>query len=72
MTWPVFWIFFFFFFMGIILTPLEIVLSQLFINNEWHDAVSGKTFATINPSTEEVITELAEADKVSVVINGLL
>lgn len=41
------------------------VLCQLFINNEWQDAVSGKTFPTINPSTGEVICQVAEADKVN-------
>lgn len=38
---------------------------QLFINNEWHDAVSKKTFPTINPATGEVICQVAEGDKVS-------
>ncbi|MEQ2235099.1 Aldehyde dehydrogenase, mitochondrial, partial [Ilyodon furcidens] len=38
----------------------------LFINNEWQDAVSGKTFPTINPSTGEVICQVAEADKADV------
>lgn len=38
--------------------------SQLFINNEWQDAASGKTFPTINPSTGEVICQVAEADEV--------
>ncbi len=37
---------------------------QLFINNEFVDAASGKTFPTINPSTGETIAEVAEADKV--------
>ena len=36
--------------------------TQLFIDGEWVDAVSGKTFATINPATEEVIAEVAEGD----------
>ncbi|XP_071493694.1 aldehyde dehydrogenase X, mitochondrial-like [Diadema antillarum] len=39
---------------------------QLFINNEWVDSASGKTFPTINPATEEVITEVVEADKADV------
>jgi acyl-CoA reductase-like NAD-dependent aldehyde dehydrogenase len=26
--------------------------KQLFINNKWVDSVSGKTFKTIDPSTE--------------------
>ncbi|KAH0625632.1 hypothetical protein JD844_015222 [Phrynosoma platyrhinos] len=39
---------------------------QIFINNEWHDAVSKKTFPTINPSTGEVICQVAEGDKADV------
>lgn len=39
-------------------------LFQLFINNEWVDAVSKKTFPTINPQDESVITRVAEGDKV--------
>jgi len=35
--------------------------NQLFINNEWVDAKSGKTFETVNPATEEVITSVHEA-----------
>lgn len=47
-------------------TNPDIHCNKLFINNEWVDAASGKTFETINPSTEEVITNVAEADKVDV------
>lgn len=39
---------------------------QIFINNEWHDAISKKTFPTINPATGEVICQVAEGDKVNV------
>ncbi|CAH3020580.1 unnamed protein product, partial [Porites evermanni] len=39
---------------------------QLFINNEYVDSVSGKTFATINPVTEEKICDVAEGDKADV------
>jgi len=35
--------------------------KQLFINNEWVDAKSGVRFPTVNPATEEVICEVAEA-----------
>lgn len=38
---------------------------QLFINNEFVDAVSKKTFPTINPQDETVIAQVAEGDKVS-------
>ncbi|VDK39225.1 unnamed protein product, partial [Anisakis simplex] len=34
----------------------------LFINNEWKDSVSGKTFPTHDPATGEKITEVQEAD----------
>src|SRR3981081_4855101 len=32
------------------------------INGQWVNSTSGKTFPTINPSTGEVITQVAEAD----------
>jgi len=35
-------------------TP-QIRQTQLFINGQWVPARSGRTFATINPATEEVI-----------------
>jgi hypothetical protein len=35
--------------------------SHRFINNEWVKGVDGKTFETINPSTEEVICSVHEA-----------
>jgi aldehyde dehydrogenase (NAD+) len=35
--------------------------TQLFINNEWVDAKSGKTFESIDPRTEEVIAKVQEA-----------
>lgn len=43
---------------------------QIFINNEWHDAISKKTFPTINPATGEVICQVAEGDKVNAVGMG--
>ncbi|KAM3613556.1 uncharacterized protein V6R79_001327 [Siganus canaliculatus] len=44
----------------------EVHYNKLFINNQWQDAASGKTFATINPSTGEVICQVAEADEADV------
>ncbi|KAK2910734.1 aldehyde dehydrogenase, mitochondrial-like [Channa argus] len=44
----------------------EVHYNKLFINNQWQDAVSGKTFPTINPATGEVICQVAEADKADV------
>ncbi|OXU22283.1 hypothetical protein TSAR_006021 [Trichomalopsis sarcophagae] len=40
--------------------------TKLFINNEFVDAASGKTFPTINPSTGTVITHVSEGDKADV------
>ncbi|ESW24812.1 hypothetical protein PHAVU_004G162300 [Phaseolus vulgaris] len=37
--------------------------TKLFINGEFVDSVSGKTFETVDPRTEEVIVEIAEASK---------
>ncbi|CAO2580658.1 Aldehyde dehydrogenase X, mitochondrial [Lemmus lemmus] len=44
----------------------EIRYNQLFINNEWRDAVSKKTFPTVNPTTGEVIGHVAEGDRADV------
>src|SRR6266852_1799150 len=40
--------------------------TKLLINGKWVDSVSGKTFPTINPSTGEVITRVAESDAADV------
>merc|ERR1719348_1820660 len=44
----------------------EIKFTQLFINNEWVDSVSGKTFPTINPTNGEEICQVQEGDKADV------
>ena len=44
----------------------EVKYTKLFINNEWHDSTSGKTFPTFNPATGEKICEVAEARKADV------
>ena len=36
--------------------------TKLLIDGKFRDSVSGKTFATINPATEEVIAQVAEGD----------
>jgi aldehyde dehydrogenase (NAD+) len=36
--------------------------TQCFINGKWVDARSGKTFATLNPATEESLADVAEGD----------
>lgn len=41
--------------------------TQLFINNEFVNAVGGKTFATINPTTGEKICDVQAGDKVSII-----
>lgn len=47
-------------------TNPEIKYTQLFINNEWVNSESGKTFPTYNPCTEEVICQVQEGDKADV------
>lgn len=44
----------------------EINYTQLFIDNQFVDAVSGETFMTIDPSTEKVICEVSAGDKADV------
>ncbi|XP_051991069.1 retinal dehydrogenase 2-like [Xyrauchen texanus] len=44
----------------------EIKYTKIFINNEWHDSVSGKVFPTFNPATGEKICDVQEADKADV------
>ena len=39
---------------------------QLFIDGNWCDAESGKTFTTPNPATGETLAEVAEADKADI------
>jgi len=48
-----------------VLNP-SIKYTHIFINNEWHKSVSGKTFPTVNPVTEEVICHVQEGDKADV------
>ncbi len=43
------------------MSATETVPSRLWIGNEWADAGDGRTFATVNPATEETIAEVAEA-----------
>ncbi|XP_061163728.1 aldehyde dehydrogenase 1A1-like [Saccostrea echinata] len=44
----------------------EIKYTKLFINNEFVDSVSGKTFPTINPVNGEKICDVSEGDKADV------
>jgi len=45
---------------------VPISATKLLINNRWVASASGKTFPTINPSTGEVICQVAEADAADV------
>uniref|UniRef100_A0A671P4Z1 aldehyde dehydrogenase (NAD(+)) n=1 Tax=Sinocyclocheilus anshuiensis TaxID=1608454 RepID=A0A671P4Z1_9TELE len=49
----------------------EIKYTKIFINNEWHDSVSGKVFSTYNPATGEKICDVQEADKVGADVSVL-
>ncbi|XP_055697928.1 aldehyde dehydrogenase 1A1 [Phlebotomus papatasi] len=41
----------------------QVVYTKLFINNEFVDSKSGKTFPTVNPANCKKIAEISEADK---------
>ncbi|MDP6924226.1 MAG: aldehyde dehydrogenase family protein [Candidatus Scalindua sp.] len=45
---------------------VKIKPGKLFINGRWVDSVSGKTFDTLNPATEDVITSVAEGDSTDI------
>ena len=45
---------------------VKIKPGNLFINGRWVDSVSGKTFDTLNPATEDVITSVAEGDSADI------
>src|SRR5256886_13417050 len=45
------------------MTTTAVMRKQLFINGEWRDAAGGKTIEVVNPATEEVIAEVASADR---------
>src|SRR5256886_10096033 len=42
------------------------VRTDLFINNEWRPAASGKRFPVENPATEEVLAQVAAGDAADV------
>ena len=44
----------------------EAKFTKLFINNEWVDAVSGKTFGTYDPTNGAKIADVAEGDAADV------
>lgn len=41
--------------------PVHVHATKLLINNKWVNSLSAQTFATLNPSTEEVISDVAAA-----------
>ena len=43
------------------MSATEAIRTRLWIGNEWADAVGGRTFATVNPATEETIADVSEA-----------
>nr|AMJ39506.1 aldehyde dehydrogenase 2B7 copy 2 [Bixa orellana] len=43
-------------------SPVQVNYSQLLINGQFVDAVSGKTFTTLDPRTGDVIAHVAEGD----------
>lgn len=49
-----------------VVTKPQIKYTQLFINNEWVNSESGKTFQTINPATGKKIADIQEGDKADV------
>jgi phenylacetaldehyde dehydrogenase len=40
--------------------------KKLLIGGKWVDAASGKTFATLNPATEETLAQVAEGDSTDI------
>ncbi len=40
--------------------PRRAFQTKLLIDGKWRDSLSGKTFDTVNPATEEVIAQVAE------------
>ena len=37
--------------------------TGLFINNQFVDSISGKTFETLNPATGEVLSKIIDSEK---------
>jgi len=45
------------------MSTTAVMQKQLFINNEWRDAAGKATLDVINPATEEVVAEVASAER---------
>src|SRR5256885_9601255 len=48
------------------MTTTALMRKQLFINGEWRDAAGGQTIEVVNPATEEVIAEVASAERADI------
>src|SRR3954466_1700039 len=48
------------------MTTTAVMRKQLFIDGEWRDASGSKTIEVINPATEEVIAEVASAERADI------
>ncbi|XP_071797294.1 aldehyde dehydrogenase 1A1-like [Asterias amurensis] len=48
------------------MAPPAVKYTQIFINNEFVDSVSGKKFATVNPTTGKKTAEVQEGDKADI------
>lgn len=48
------------------IAPPKVDNRKMFINGQWVDSVSGKTFETINPATGDTICQVAEGDKADI------
>ncbi len=48
------------------IAPPKVSNRKMLIDGKWVDSVSGKTFATTNPTTGDVICQVAEGDKADV------
>jgi len=46
--------------------PAVVKYTQIFINNQWVNSATGKTFPTINPTTGEKIVEVQEGTKADI------
>ena len=46
--------------------PIEIKYTQLFINNEFIDSTTKRTFPSINPATEEILAYVSEGNELDV------
>src|SRR5580698_10136041 len=47
-------------------SPVAISATKLLIDNRWIPSESGRTFATVNPSTGEEICQISESDAADV------